>query len=205
MVESLPASKQTVIMANKYPIIVSWMVWIWHCLRLSAKKKKKGFGSVQTSVIVNSVLSQWENILYDQMLQRLATYSIVWFGELAWKNKRQHVQCSFDLWPVLSYITRSCKEQMFRRTYRLDLQSWRSAWQSHVVASVFLHGWINLVSPRGPGLLKIIIDDYEMVICFLMGNNLTDDTCQGLFSCEIWGRWHLDNVFDQYYKNGTPC
>lgn len=54
-----------------------WMVRIWHRLCLSTKKKNRGFGSVYMTVLVISVPSHWENILYDQMLWLLATYSTV--------------------------------------------------------------------------------------------------------------------------------
>lgn len=104
----LLASKQQTI--SNLPITVSK----WWGSGIISGRAQKGFGRVSRSVIINNVLSQWENILYDQMLWwwEKIQYST---ASRRWKNKKS---IHMELQVVFIHNT-LLQGQMFQSPHRL--------------------------------------------------------------------------------------
>lgn len=162
-VESLLPSKQTLIMINKsnLSLLVNAVDLI-----LSLAEHKKGFGRrweqcyCQQCVFPGGKHIVWPNAA---TIGNIA-HSLVLLRSVKTRKREKWTErvCRSLNCDLLVHATRG-KVKMFHSSYRLDLWSWRSAWQSRAVACIFLHGWINTTSRRGTGLLyyplNIIIDD----------------------------------------------
>lgn len=172
-------------MINKYGVIVRDWKWIWHCLCLS---REKGFGRVWGSVILNSLLSQWGDILWDQMLLGLATERRLGSSRKALKTGITKEACECDL--SLTVFIHNMTSYVKIRSPELKVDTAES-WCG---AGIFLQRWIDLIPPGGAApwyhLLRIIIDGSEddflthHITCLKCTIILI--TCQGLIKYERW-------------------
>ncbi len=169
-------------MINKYPIIVSeWCGsgivsgWaqkrLWQCLEECY---------CQQCAFPAGKHIAWPNAAKISNIQHLLVL-LISMKTLHIKKERKRVcgvmTCD-PFSPAVYFIHNAPLQSVFHSTYRLDLQSWMSVWQSHGI-----HGRINPIRP----ITLSTQNDYWWlwVICFLMENISHDDTINRATMCFI--------------------